>query len=504
MKKVLTSAQIRQVDSYTIKSQPISSLDLMERAAQCVTNRLSGLFSKQHKIIIFAGPGNNGGDAIAVARQMSLLGYRVQAYLFNIGNKMSADCMANRERLRGCPSVEFHEITSDFIPPSITESDVVVDGLFGTGLSRPLTGGFAAVVKYINSSDAKVVSIDIPSGMMTEDNSNNVMSHVVQADYTLTFHCNKLAFLFAENQKYIGQLEVIDISLIDPDDSTTATPYYIIEQSDIVKAMRPRPQFAHKGTFGHACLIAGKQGMAGAAILAARACMRSGVGKLTVHTPAANALPLQISIPEAILQIEHQSGCYAKPIEAVDYDAMAIGPGIGTEDATYRALNMQLHYNRKPVVLDADAINIIAQHPDLINKIPADSILTPHKKELRGLIGQTTNSYDELQRACRLARQQHIYIIIKGANSAVVSPDGRVIFNTTGNPGMATAGSGDVLTGITLAFLAQDYTSLQAALLATYMHGLAGDMAAKNLSQTSLIASDIIDYLPQAFMMIER
>ena len=499
MKKILTSSQIHQVDSHTIESEPISSLDLMERAANAVTDRICQLFNKEHRIIVFAGPGNNGGDAIAVARQMSLLGYRVSAYLFNIGNNLSADCMANKNRMRHCPAVDFHEITSDFVPPVIAAGDVVVDGLFGTGLSRPLMGGFAAVVKYINSSEAKVVSIDVPSGLMTEDNATNVMTHVVQADYTFTFQFNKLAFLFAEHESYVGRVEVLDIQLTDPDSRDTETPYYMIEQADIVHMLKTRPRFSHKGTFGHACLIAGQQGMAGAAILASRACMRSGAGKLTVHTPEGNVLPLQIAIPEAILHIEPQTHTFTKPFDTTAYNAVAVGPGIGTGEQTVRALSQQMHYHQGPLVMDADAINILAMHQSLIEQIPPDSILTPHKKELRGLIGASANSFEELQLTREFAEKHHIYIIIKGANSAIVTPDGDAIYNITGNPGMATAGSGDVLTGIILSFLAQDYSSLQAALMATYIHGLAGDIAAKNLSQESLIASDIIEYLPQAF-----
>lgn len=504
MKKILTSAQIKQVDAHTIVNEPVSSLDLMERAASTVTERICQLFNKEHRIFVFAGPGNNGGDALAVSRQLSLLGYNVSAYLFNIGNNLSADCLSNKNRMRHCPTVDFHEITSDFVPPVITKDDIVVDGLFGTGLTRPLNGGFAAVVKYINSSEATVVSIDVPSGLMTEDNASNVMTHVIQANFTLTFQYNKLAFLFAENEIYVGRVEVLGISLIDPDDSSTSTPYHIIEQADIVHMLKTRPRFSHKGTFGHACLIAGKQGMAGAAILASRACMRSGAGKLTVHTPEANVLPLQIAIPEAILDIEHNAYCFSKPLDTTAYNAVAIGPGVGVEDTTTRALAQQLHYHRGPLVIDADALNILAQHQELMSQIPSDSILTPHKKELRGLIGASANSFEELQLTRSLAQQYHIYVIIKGANSAIVTPEGDVIYNTTGNPGMATAGSGDVLTGIMLSFLAQDYNPLQTSILATYLHGLAGDIAAKNLSEYSVIASDIINHLPQAFRMIEH
>ncbi|MBO4565431.1 MAG: NAD(P)H-hydrate dehydratase [Bacteroidaceae bacterium] len=499
MKKILSSQQIRQVDAHTIQTEPISSLDLMERASLRVTEQICSLFDTNRRIIVFAGPGNNGGDALAVARMLVQQGYRVSAFLFNIGNNLSADCQTNKNRLKLCPTIDFHEITTDFVPPVISTDDVIVDGLFGTGLSRPLMGGFAAVVKYINSSEATVVSIDIPSGLMTEDNAANVMTHVVQADYTFTFQYTKLAFLFAENEHYVGQLEVLDIGLHDPLSDITTTPYYLFEASDASAMLKTRPRFSHKGTFGHACLIAGKEGMGGAAIMASKACMRSGAGKLTVHTPAANVIPLQISVPEAILHIERQAAHFATPFETTSFNALAIGPGIGTDEATVRAFSQQLHYHQGPLVLDADALNILGSYPELMNRIPQDAILTPHKKELRGLIGSTSSSYEELQLTRQLSQRHHIYVIIKGANSAIVTPEGDVIFNITGNPGMATAGSGDVLSGIILSLLAQDYSSLQASLLATYLHGLAGDLAAADLTQESLIATDLIDYLPKAF-----
>ena len=499
MKKILSSQQIRQVDAYTIQSEPISSLDLMERASRLVAEQLCGLFDTTRRIFVFAGPGNNGGDALAIARMLVQQQYRVSVYLFNIGNNLSADCLANKNRLKLCPTIDFHEITTDFVPPVISEEDVIIDGLFGTGLSRPLTGGFAAVVKYINLSGATVVSVDVPSGLMTEDNTTNVMAHVVHANYTFTFQFNKLAFLFAETESYIGHLTVLDIGLHDPLNESTATPYYIFDASDALAMLKTRPRFSHKGTFGHACLIAGQEGMGGAAIMASKACMRSGAGKLTVHTPLANVLPLQISVPEAILHIERQSDKFSAPFDTTSYNALAIGPGIGTDETTVRAFSQQLHYHQGPLVLDADALNILAAHPELMDRVPQDAILTPHKKELRGLIGATTNSYEELQQTRRFAQSYHVYVIIKGANSAIVTPEGEVIFNITGNPGMATAGSGDVLSGIILAFLAQDYSSLQASLLATYLHGLAGDLAAAELTQESLIATDLIDYLPRAF-----
>ncbi len=284
MEKILSSQQIRELDSYTIQAEPISSLDLMERASKCVADRICKLFSSSHRIVVFAGPGNNGGDALAIARLLSLRNYMVLVYLCNFNNKLSADCNANKERLPVNTTIDLYEIITDFVPPTVSSYDVIIDGLFGTGLSRPLTGIYASLVKYINSLDATVMSIDIPSGLMSEDNSSNVMDHIVKADYTFTFQYNKLAFLFPENERFIGQLNVIDISMMEPLSDVTSTPYCIYSEADVAPILKKRSRFAHKGTYGHGCLIAGKRGMCGAAIMAAKSCMRSGVGKLTVHT----------------------------------------------------------------------------------------------------------------------------------------------------------------------------------------------------------------------------
>lgn len=504
MKKILTAQQMRNLDSYTIGNGAITSLDLMEKASQAVARRIADLFPSSKRIIVFAGPGNNGGDALAVARLLSQQGFPLSVYLFNIGNKLSQDCQTNKTRLKIGRNLEFHEVITDFVPPQINPGDIVVDGLFGTGLSRPLMGGFAAVVKYINASEATIVSIDVPSGLMTEDNSANIANHIVKANYTFTFQNPKLAFLFADNEQYVGKLEILDIGLIDPKDGSSDTPYYIIEEHDIREMIRPRPRFSHKGTFGHALLIAGKRGMAGAAILASKACMRSGAGKLTVHTPEANTLPLQITIPEVILEIEPSTDRFTLPVEATKYDAVAIGPGIGTDESTVRAVIAQMTYSHDAFVIDADAINIIANNKERIHTLPAEAILTPHKKELRGLIGQSGNCFEELQMTRKYAQLHRVFVVMKGANTAIVTPEGDVFFNPTGNAGMATAGSGDVLTGIILSLLAQDYPHLEAAILATYLHGLAGDIAADNLSQESMIASDIVDSLPYAFKKMKE
>ena len=302
----------------------------------------------------------------------------------------------------------------------------------------------------------------------------------------------------------MGKWEVLDIGLLDPGTEDTMTFYNYTEKKDMVPMLKKRSKFAHKGTMGHAVLIAGKKGMAGAAILSARACMRSGLGKLTIRTPESNVRIMQESVPEAILNIDVDANCFSQSFDTSEYDAMAIGPGIGTSSYTVQAFIEQVSMTKCPMVLDADALTILGSHRGWINQLPRRCILTPHKKELFGLISTTRNSYEELERTRELAVRQRIYILIKGAYSAIVTPQGNVYFNSTGNPGMATAGAGDVLTGIILSLLAQSYDPEIALRLGVYLHGLAGDLAAEDLSYEGLISTDIVNYLPKAFRTLRE
>lgn len=507
--KILSASQLKVVDAYTIEHEPVSSTNLMERASRAVADKIRSRWSIDTPIKIFAGPGNNGGDALAIARMLGETNYKVFVYLFNTSDNLSADCQINKQRLldfqdvkqntMGVRNVELVEVKSQFTPPKLEEGDLVVDGLFGTGLSRPLNGGFASVVKYINSSPATVVSIDVPSGLMCEDNTYNVMNHIVKANYTFTLQYPKLSFFFAENEQYVGEWEVLDIGVKDPMTEETHSPYYFTEQADLLPLLKSRSKFAHKGSVGHALLIAGKRGMAGAAILAARACMRSGAGKLTVRVPEHNVRIMQEAVPEAILNIDVDQNCFSQSFDTSEFDAMAIGPGIGTSSYTVQAFIEQVSMTKCPMVIDADALNILGSHRGWITQLPRRCILTPHKKELFGLISTTRNSYEELERTRELAARQQIYIVIKGAYSAIVTPEGNVYFNSTGNPGMATAGAGDVLTGVLVSLLAQGYVPEVAARLGVYLHGLAGDLAAENLSYEGLISSDLVEYLPKSF-----
>lgn len=472
----------------------------MERAAIQLTDSIVAEWDKDMKVVVFAGPGNNGGDALAVARMLAVRGYNVSTWLFNTSGRLSDDCKKNRDRLKDVKQVaSFVMVTEEFDPPTLDAQTLVVDGLFGSGLNKPLTGGFASLVKYVNTSPAKVVSIDIPSGLMTESNEYNVKSNIMKADVTLTLQQPKLSFLFPENQQFIGHVEVLDIGISQEGIDKTDAQFYILEKSDITPCLKRRDPFAHKGSMGHALLVAGSRGMAGAAMLAAKACLRTGVGKVTVHTPACNTLPLQIGVPEVVLDVDSDTNVVSEAVDTDCFKAMGIGPGLGTNENTAIAVIGQMRRAQCPIVVDADALNILAAHKAWLQQIPVGSILTPHIGEFDRLEGVSTDSYERLSKAMLLAERQHAYIVLKGHYTAIITPGGRVLFSPTGNPGMATAGSGDVLTGIITALLARGYTQGEACAIGTYLHGLAGDIAARSLGEESLIASDIINSLPMAF-----
>ena len=501
--KIFTAPQIKELDKYTIEHEPIKSIDLMERAARQLTRAIELRWHNDVPVMVFAGPGNNGGDALAVARMLLADGYKVQVYLFNITGKLSADCAENRQRFLDKKAKYLIEVTQEFDPPRLEHGTLVVDGLFGSGLNKPLAGGFASLVKYINASKAEVVSIDMPSGLMTEDNTYNVSSNIVHATLTLTLQQPKLSFLFAENQQYIGQVEVLDIGISPEGIEHTDAQFTLLEGSTLSSLLLPRSPFAHKGNMGHALLVAGSYGMAGAAILAARACMRAGAGKLTIHTPKRNVAILQGAVPEAVLHIDREETMFAETVATEEFTAMGIGPGLGHTDNTAITLIAQLRRATCPVVADADALNIIAARRAWLQQLPKGIILTPHPKELDRMEGQCTDSYERLSKARDLAERLQGYVVLKGHHTAICMPDGHIVFNSTGNAGMATAGSGDVLTGIITALLARGYNRQYASMLGVYLHGLAGDLAAEELGQESLIASDIIDHLPQAFKALQ-
>lgn len=499
MMKIFATDKVKDLDQYTIQYEPISSPDLVERAATMFMHEFCRRYSKQIRIVIFAGQGNNGADALAVARLLVEEGYRVETVLFNPSNHLSYDCQLNKERLLKMEGVEFAEVIENFMPPELSERDIVIDGLFGSGLNRPLTGGFAAVVQYLNQSEATIVSIDIPSGLFGEDNRQNDPDAIIRADVTLSFQFPKLAFLLAENEQYVGEWKVLDIGIHPDIIDQTPCPYYFVQEEDVAAVFQPRDKFAHKGTFGHALLIAGSRGKMGAALLAARSCLRSGVGLLTVHIPQRGEYAFQTAFPEAMLSFDPNKEFFSALPDISAYSAVGIGPGLGQHMESAGALERLLSTAGRPVVIDADALNLLASNHDLIARIPPRSILTPHPKEFDRLAGNSADDFERLMKAQSFAAEHKVCVVLKGAYTAICTAEGNVYFNSTGNPGMATAGSGDVLTGIILGLLTQGHEPETAAVAGVFLHGMAGDLAAVYRSEESMIAGDITDMLGKAF-----
>lgn len=502
--KVFSQRQIKELENYTIENEPIAAIDLMERAAKKVAATIIKHYDNSRGIIVFAGPGNNGGDALATARLLALENYKVEVYLFNPNDHLSADCEANKHRLDALVNISFNEVTSKFEPPQLNNDDIIIDGLFGIGLNKPLSGGFAALVQFINTAAVEVIAIDMPSGLFCNDNSDNDKRNIIRSTRTITFHSPKLSQLLVDNQEYIGKLEVVDIGLSEEKSKELYSDFEIVEAEQVAAMIKSRNAFSHKGSFGHALLIAGHYGMAGAAVLAAKASLRSGLGKLTLHTPIKNNDILQTAIPEAILSHDFSETIFTTAVSSDAYNAICLGPGLGKEPDTALAVLEQLQMSKKSsLVVDADALNILGEHKSWLQELPPATILTPHPAEFRRIQSGSTDAFTLLVDAQTLAQRLNIIVILKGHYTAICAPNGKTFFNPTGNSGMATAGSGDVLSGIITSLLAQQYSPLEASLLGVYLHGLAGDLAQADLEEECLIASDIIKYLPLAFKQLK-
>ena len=502
--RILDAAQIRECDRFTIENEPIASIDLMECAADAITDWLTGnYFYCDTQFTIFAGSGNNGGDALAVARQLAkMFGGGVTVYKLNIGNN-SHDCQQNLERLQNTDGVSVTFVNKGDALPEIKPDSVIIDGIFGSGLNRPVEGYWAELIEHINSTGNEIVAIDIPSGLFCTDNSLNTGA-IIKATHTLSLQLAKLSFLFAENEPFVGQFHILPIGISQQAIDSAETPYSLTQNADLVRLVKPRPRFAHKGTFGHALLSAGSYQMSGAAVLAARACLHTGCGLLTVHVPQSAYQIMQTAVPEAILNIDDSQTEYCTPDRLQRFSAVGVGPGIGTSEQVRDGLAQLLKNCTAPMVIDADAINILADTPELLNSLKPNTILTPHPGEFDRLTHRHTSGYERLLTQIELARRLNVIIVLKGAFTSVVTPDGTVRFNTTGNAGMATAGSGDVLTGIILSLLAQKYTPAEAAVLGVGIHGLAGDIAARTDGMEFVTASNITDNLGKAFLKLKN
>ena len=487
MNEILTSSQQREADGYTIMSEPISSILLMERAASEFLKSIIPYINGKQTIHVFCGTGNNGGDGLAVARMLREKGCNTHVYLVKHSTQLSSDCIQNLAKLSNVITIE-----DDTTLPDIHAEHIVIDAIFGSGLTRPVEGIAATIITLINQSKACVLSIDIPSGLPC-DSVPFVGGIVINAHFTATFERPKLAFFLPESSTYINEWKVISIGLNQHYISTLECTQYYLSAQFIQEKIKPRTRFSHKGTYGHGLVIAGSKGKIGAAVLSTRAALRSGIGLVSAHVPECGYPVIQSIVPEAMCSTDSDSEKITSLPILDRYNAIAIGPGLGICEDTTHVIAQLLTQCSVSLVIDADAINSIASHPTLRNTIPPFSILTPHPKEFERLVGQTNNSIDRLEKLKQFCKEHQVITVLKDAVTVICFPNGQLYFNTTGNPGMATAGSGDVLTGMILALLAQGYTPQDSALIAVYHHGKAGDLAAKHIGEFGMIASDIID-----------
>lgn len=497
--KILSAEQIRELEAYTIKNEPVSSIDLMERAASAFVEAITERIKPTGKICVYCGMGNNGGDGLAVARMLLQQGYAsVSVYVILHSTKHSDDFKRNEERLK----TKLNYIKTENEIPAFNQSDIIIDALFGSGLSRPVEGLAACVINRINQSAATVYSIDVPSGLFC-DKPNATDDSIVESTITYTFHAPKLSFMFAANGKYVPQFQVLDIGLNQAKAESFESSYHYTDAQSVRSFFRKRERFSHKGTYGHALIGAGSFGKMGAAVLAVKAALRSGAGLVSANVPGCGYEIMQVSSPEAMVELDVNRDHLSVVPGLEPYKAIGIGPGIGTGNETVNYLETLLEIAKRPIVLDADALNIMSSRKNLLSHIPANSILTPHPGEFKRLVGEWKDDADKLQKQIKFSKTYKVVLVLKGANTSISSLNGQLFFNSTGNAGMAKGGSGDVLTGIITSILAQGYEPLQAAILGVYVHGLSGDYAKAELGETAIKATDLVYYLPQAFKSLE-
>ena len=501
MQKIFTTAQIRLCDSYTIANEPIASIELMERAAKAIFNYLNDVIVTDC-FEVYCGQGNNGGDGLAVARMLASVNKKVKVYIIKEKEKGSLDYDLNFEQLKKIKQVECIEIISkiDLINP---ERDVIIiDALLGTGLKQMAKGLTKDAIDFLNEQKNEKIAIDIPSGLLCDEPALEGGS-IVKATVTLSFQFMKLAFLFPENYQYTGKIKLLDIGLSQQFIIEEKTKHYFTDQEGMGLLMPSRQHFAHKGNFGHALLLAGSNGKNGAALLAAKAGLKSGAGLLTVHSGNNLQNALNCYLPSAMFNANTHKDFISELPDLSRYTAVGIGCGIGNEVETSAVLKLLIQQCKVPLVIDADALNILAENKTWLSFLPPSSILTPHPKEFERLCGKWSNSFERLQLQKDFSSKYNCYVVFKGAYTCISTPLGNCYFNSTGNAGMAKGGSGDVLTGIITALLAQGIHQAEACILGVYVHGLAGDMAQQKLGQVSMLPEDLIDNLGEAFMQIQ-
>lgn len=503
MIKILNTTQIRDADAYTILQEPISSIQLMERAANAFVQQFLQDFPNTDKpIIVICGNGNNGGDGLAIARLLATRKYNVKTFILPSEN-YSKDCKTNLNNFKKQLKKNIKTISSAEFISSYTPDTIIIDAIFGTGLNKPILKGSLAysIIDTINKHTFKnVISVDIPSGLFADKNTTEIS---INATKTYTFQFPKLAFLFPENSKSVGSIKILNIQLHPDFIQQATTSYFLTQEKDISAILKPRARFSHKGTFGHVLIIAGSYGKMGAAILSSKAALRSGAGLVSAYIPACGYTIFQTAFPEAMCITDKQQKQLSSFPNTGNYTAIAIGPGIGTSNTTTQAFIKFIKQLKTPVIIDADGLNILGKQKSILKLLPKNTILTPHPKEFERLVGKWENDFERLKLQQEFSKKHQVIIILKGANTSITDIDGTVYFNTTGNAGMATGGSGDVLTGILVGLFAQGYSPMHTAMIGVYLHGLSGDIALKIQSMESLIASDIIEHLGSAFKTLQ-
>ncbi|WP_103068321.1 NAD(P)H-hydrate dehydratase [Aquimarina sediminis] len=496
--KIFSAQQMRKADEATMQSEQITSIELMEHAAtqifNLIHNRLQGSPISIH---VFCGLGNNGGDGLVISRLLVEHGYNVKTYIVNFSDNRSKDFLVNYDRLKEIAKDWPIQLKCEEDFPELQREDMVIDAIFGIGLNRPLVPWVVSLIKHLNKSRCFTLSVDIPSGLYS-DKAPDDKEGVMFADVTVTFQLPKLVFFLPETGMYTRDLEVIDIGLNRNFLMQSPGVGILISKNEVLPLYRPRHKFTHKGTYGHSIIIGGSYGKMGSIVLATKAALRTGAGLVTAYIPECGYEVVQTSVPEAMVIADSDD-----ELEEITLDfkpaAIGIGMGMGTNEKTVRAFGDFIKENKAPLVIDADGINILAKAPELLKDLPEKTILTPHPKELERLLGEWKDDFDKIEKVKAFSKQYNCIIIVKGANSITVF-DNQLYVNNNGNPGMATAGSGDVLTGMITALLSQDYDPLHAAVFGVYLHGSSGDIATQKTGFEGLIASDIISQIGTSFL----
>lgn len=497
--QILSAKQHRALDQATMQQGNISSLELMERAATAFTEALMRrLGAKNKPVFIICGTGNNGGDGLVTARLLHQKGYQISLYQALIGQP-SEDNLTNRRKAEKV-GITVQDLEKNNSLPIPSPDAVVIDALFGTGLSRPVEGYWASLIEHLNNTENTLYALDLPSGLLADSASSGA---IIQADHTFTLGYPKLALFSQINTQYVGTWEGVVFDLATGFvEKNLSTPNNLNLPPSIKALLKKRAPNDHKGTFGHALLIAGSYGQMGAAVIAGSGVLRAGAGLLTYHAPNCGYEILQISLPEAmVITDEHEE--HVRKIGSLSvYKTIGIGPGIGQAATTATALLDVLKRFDQPMVIDADALNILSQNKTWLKLIPPGSILTPHPKEFERLFGETRDDFHRWEVQLEAAKTYQLVVLLKTGYTSIATPDGKLYFNSTGNPGMGTGGTGDALTGILTGLLAQGYAPVDAARLGVFLHGLAGDIAAEQLGQESLLAGDLVNKLGAAFLQL--